>query len=221
MAITVRGSQAVLCAMAFLSLAMARKGSARKYQDGPPSRAATAPRGMGIIAVLFAPGPREQIAVFCIIVAVLREEWDSVPARWTPRARHPGAACEMAHSRAPQRGQGDQCQGEEIRAAISTVLEAFPLAGSAVHAGGRTSDDAGAAPAAAPPGRRCRWPGGRSQLPLAPRGKRNTERGGVFLASGNEVFALLDRTETGQCPVAVTGDRRVNRLRLWVRLARL
>src|ERR1035441_6671755 len=139
MAITVRGSQAVLFAVALVSLAMARKGSARKYQDGPPSRAATAPRGMGIpwspvgrgmgiIAVWFAPGPREQIAVFCIIVAVLREEWDSVPARWTPRARHPGAACEMAHSRAPQRGQGDQCQGEEIRAANSTAPEPLPLA---------------------------------------------------------------------------------------------
>jgi hypothetical protein len=218
--------------MAFLSLAMARKGSARKYQDGPPSRAATAPRGMGIpwspvgrgmgiIAVWFAPGPREQIAVFCIIVAVLREEWDSVPARWTPRARHPGAACEMAHSRAPQRGQGDQCQGEEIRAAISTVLEAFPLAGSAVHAGGRTSDDAGAAPAAAPPGRRCRWPGGTVQLTLASQAERNTERSGVFLASGNEVFALLDRTETGQCLVAFHRPPGFNGLRKWVRLARL
>ena len=39
--------------------------------------------------------------------------------------------------------------------------------------------------------------------------------------SGNEVFALLDRTETGQCPVAITGTGLFAALRLWVRLARL
>jgi len=47
-------------------------------------------RGWG----LSSPGSRrfrQQIAVFCIIVAALREEWDSVLARWTARARHPGA----------------------------------------------------------------------------------------------------------------------------------
>src|ERR1035441_10115473 len=38
---------------------------------------------------LWSPGSRGQIAVFCTIVAVLREEWDSVLARWTARARHP------------------------------------------------------------------------------------------------------------------------------------
>ena len=32
---------------------------------------------------------------------------------------------------------------------------------------------------------------------------RTTERSEVFLASGNEVFALLDKTETGQCLVAI------------------
>ena len=47
-------------------------------------------RGWG----LSARGPRRsrgQSAVFCTIVAVLREEWDSVLARWTARVRHPGA----------------------------------------------------------------------------------------------------------------------------------
>src|SRR5665647_3959044 len=47
-------------------------------------------RGWG----LSLPGPRRsrgQSAVFCTIVALLREERDSVLARWTARARHPGA----------------------------------------------------------------------------------------------------------------------------------
>jgi hypothetical protein len=43
----------------------------------------------------------------------------------------------------------------------------------------------------------------RSQLTVASQAERNTERSGVFLASGNEVFALLDKTETGQCLVAI------------------
>jgi hypothetical protein len=50
--------------------------------------------------------------------------------------------------------------------------------------------------------------GGTGTLPLAGRSRqslskakaeRNTERSGVFLAPGNEVFALLGRTGTGRC----------------------
>ena len=37
------------------------------------------------------PPCSRQVTVFCIFVAALREEWDSVLARWTARARHPGA----------------------------------------------------------------------------------------------------------------------------------
>lgn len=38
-----------------------------------------------------------------------------------------------------------------------------------------------------------------------PQAERTTERSEVVRASENEVFALLDRTGTGQCPVAVFG----------------
>jgi hypothetical protein len=45
-----------------------------------------------------------------------------------------------------------------------------------------------------------------ARLSFSTPGGRTTERSEVVRASGNEVFALRDRTGTGQCPVAVTGS---------------
>src|ERR1039458_9512615 len=75
------------------------KGAPRKYQDEPSSWSRRrVPGGWGFLGPRFGRewglspyGSRQQIAVPCIIVAALREEWDSVLARWTARDRHPGA----------------------------------------------------------------------------------------------------------------------------------
>ena len=47
--------------------------------------------------------------------------------------------------------------------------------------------------------------GWRPAKPLGPRRERTTERSGVVRASGNEVFALRDKTGARQCLVAVIG----------------
>ena len=63
-----------------------------------------------------------------------------------------------------------------------------------------TGHGSGATPPA-PPERR--WRAKRGQLASQPRRERTTERSEVVRASGNEVFALLDKTGTRQCPVVV------------------
>ena len=45
---------------------------------------------------------------------------------------------------------------------------------------------------------------GGAELIFPTQAERTTERSGVVRASGNEVFALLDRTGTRQCLVEVT-----------------
>jgi hypothetical protein len=100
-------------------------------------------------------------------------------------------------------------KGEEIRAAVSTVPEPVTLAVW------RSTQTRGTGEAAA---------GGRAeqtQLPFyLPGGKEHGAQQSVP-RPGNEVFALRDKTGTRRCLVVVHQPLGFNRLRLWVRLARL
>ncbi len=226
MAITVRRSQAVLCAMAFLSLAMARKGSARKYQDGPPSRAATASRrvgiptspvwqGVGIIAAWFAPncsllhycGRLARRVGFCTCTV------DSArPASRSHmnRGTFASASIRATHARAKKSGP------------LSPVCPNRPRWGAALPA---LADARATTPGGAPPkhGARgcCRWRGGTGLANFClPDGQdHGAQRSGP--CPGNEVFALLNKTGTRRCLVVVHRPPGFNRLRHWVRLARL
>jgi hypothetical protein len=79
------------------------------------------------------------------------------------------------------------------------------LVGSVAAVAGRTSQDGGVAPrqhsvtALALAERRP------AQLPFWTQAEGAAKRSGAASRPGNEVFALLGRTGTGQCPVAVTG----------------
>src|ERR1035437_1528841 len=78
------------------------------------------------------------------------------------------------------------------------------VAGTAACRLGGTGHGSGATPPT-PPERR--WRAKRGQLASQPRRERTTQRSGVVRASGNEVFALRDKTGTIQCLVGMTGTQ--------------
>jgi hypothetical protein len=135
-------------------------------------------------------------------------------------SRHPGATRARADSRAPQRGQGDTCQGEEIRAAISTVPEPLPLAvRRSTQTGGarkplvdaQATTSGGVLPKHGKRGSRRRWRGGTGRANFSsPGGKEHGAQRSVpgpwkrsFCASGQDRNGTVScRSQRKVCPAA-------------------
>src|ERR1019366_8396639 len=72
-------------------------------------------------------------------------------------------------------------------------------------------------PYSPPPKLTLRWRRGIVQFFWISWAERTTKRSEVVRAPGNEVFALLDRTGTGQCPVGAAFDWLLPPCRFWRR----